>query len=112
VSEAFPLVNYLQLGWSSRFDTFWLLPGLLRQSPPPTQIERFLREAVLEDLTRRPPDVVWVDVAPRKAYFADAFDYIDYFSADPRFTALWTQYRPLTRIGHFQLYRRAVAGGS
>jgi hypothetical protein len=113
VSEAFPLVNYSGIGWSSRFDTFWLLPGLLMQPAPTPEIEKFLRNAVVTDLTRRPPALIFVDVAPAKAYFGGrTFDYIRYFSADPRFAALWAEYQPLTRIGHFLVYRQHSPTGT
>ena len=111
VSEAFPMVNYAGVGWSSRFDTFWLLPGLVRQPAPSREIEQFMRDAVVEDLTRQPPALIFVDVARYKVYFGDRdFDYISYFSADPRFATIWTGYQPLTRAGHFLVFRQRVSG--
>jgi len=111
VSEAFPLVNYTGVGWSSRFDTFWLLPGLVTQPNPSHEIEQFVRDAVVADLTRQPPTLVFIDVAKRKAYFGDHdFDYISYFSTDSRFTAIWEHYQPITQIGHFLVFRRHAPG--
>jgi hypothetical protein len=86
---------------------------LLMQPAPTPEIEKFLRNAVVTDLTRRPPALIFVDVAPAKAYFGGrTFDYIRYFSADPRFAALWAEYQPLTRIGHFLVYRQHSPTGT
>ena len=112
VFNGFPLVNYHRLGWSSRFDTLWLLPGLVAQTRPSPRIERFLREAVVEDLTKRPPALVFVDVARTKLRFGTRdFDYIRYFSADPRFAALWAGYEEIARVGEFLVFRRAARAG-
>jgi hypothetical protein len=107
VSDGFPLVNYYRLGWSSRFDTFWLLPGLIAQPSPPRKIEQFLRDAVVDDLTKQPPTLIFVDVAPGKMYFGNRdFDYIRYFSADPRFAAIWADYEEVVQVGDFLVFRR------
>jgi hypothetical protein len=118
VSEGFPLVNYAGVGWSSRFDTFWLLPGLIARQTGNggtsadgrlAEIEHFLRDSVVSDLTRHPPTLVFVDVAPSKIYFnGRSFDYITYFSADPRFAAIWTKYQVVADIGHFRVFKRRL----
>ena len=84
-----------------------------RPARPHREIEQFLRDAVAADLTRRPPALIFVDVAPRKVYFGDrSFDYIRYFSNDPRFVAIWADYQPLARIGHFIVYRQRTPLGT
>jgi hypothetical protein len=114
VSDGFPLVNYYKVGWSSRFDTFWLLPGLIAQPSPPRKVEQFLRDAVVDDLTKQPPALIFVDVSPKKLYFGNRdFDYIKYFSADPRFVRIWSGYEEVVQVGDFLVFRRRApdAGG-
>ncbi len=115
VSLSFPLVNYAGVGWSSRLSTQWLLPGAVRKRQAGggetnlllDEIERYARDAVIADLTARPPDLVIVDKRERKSYFGGlAFDYIDYFSADPRFAAIWAGYEWIGDEGDYRLYRR------
>lgn len=112
VFNGFPFVNYYGLGWPSRFDTFWLLPGLVTEPRPSPRIEKFLRDAVVADLTKQPPALIFVDVGPRRYRFETLdFDYIRYFSADPRFVAIWSHYDEVASVGEFRVYRRHLAGG-
>jgi hypothetical protein len=124
VSAAFPLVTYTGVAWSSRFPTLWLLPGLERRRRSLTadtpaeqralldEIERFLIDAVVADFDARPPALVIVDVRREKHYFGDLeLDYIDYFTADPRFAAIWSHYAPIERLGNYQVFKRRPNGG-
>jgi len=119
VSRAFPLVTYADAGWSSRFSTLWLLPGLERarrassDSVPAdrrialNQIEGFLIDSVVSDLGKRPPALVIIDGREEKSHFGGLrFDYIAYFSKDPRFAEIWSRYELLMDIGTYHLYRR------
>ncbi len=115
VSAGFPMVNYSGVGWSSRFPTLWLLPGALLQRHATDgtddmlldEIERYTRNAVLADFTSHPPDLVIVDNREKKSYFGDlSVDYIDYFTEDPRFAAIWTSYEWVANEGDYRLYRR------
>jgi len=119
VSRAFPLVTYADAWWSSRFSTLWLLPGLERArrvpaAPVPAErralldeIEGFLIDAVVSDFSRWPPAVVIVDVREDKAYFGGLeFDYLAYFSKDPRFVEIWSRYELLVNFGTHHLYKR------
>jgi hypothetical protein len=118
VSLAFPLVTETGIGWSSRFPTLWLLPGLerrLRSADPESsasdiallaEIEQYVRDAVLADLTATSPELVLVDTRRHKTYFAEIdFNYIDYFSEDSRFAALWTNYDEIQRYDDVAVYR-------
>lgn len=114
VSAAFPMVNEAGVDWSSRFPTQWLLPGLARnrtateQRPILDKIERYAVQAVVTDFTRRPPDLVFVDMRDDKPYFGGVrFDYVAYFSRDPRFRTIWSRYVRIKRLGEFDVYRRA-----
>jgi hypothetical protein len=123
VSAAFPLVNYARVGWSSRFPTLWLLPGLERRRRSLTaaapsresalldEIQRFVVDAVVSDFEARPPALVIVDVRRDKHYFGDLeLDYIDYFTADPRFAAIWSRYEPIERLGNYRIFKLRTAG--
>jgi len=113
VFNGFPMVNYDHLGWSSRFDTFWLLPGMIGQPTRSGRIDRFLRDAVVADLTTHPPLLVFVDAAARKYRFENSqFDYIAYFSSDPRFRQIWAGYREIARVQDFQIFIRSAPTGS
>lgn len=119
VYAGFPLVNYAGVGWSSRFPALWLLPGLERARRAPAgpipadrrilldQIEDFLIDAVVSDLRKRPPAVVIVDMREDKAYFRGLrFDYLAYFTKDPRFAEIWSRYEMLKDLGNYRLYKR------
>ncbi len=115
VSAGFPMVNYADVGWSSRFPTLWLLPGALLQRHATDgtddmlldEIERYTRNAVLADFTSHPPDLVIVDNREKKSYFGDlSVDYIDYFTEDPRFASVWANYEWIADEGDYRLYRR------
>ncbi len=112
------MVNYSGVGWSSRFPTLWLLPGTLRKQAEAVdgerarlmEIERYTREAVLADFSLHPPDLVVVDNRENKSYFGDLpFDYIDYFTEDPRFATIWANYEWVANEGDYRLYRRRRA---
>jgi hypothetical protein len=99
---SFPLVNHADAQWASRFPTQWLLPGALRRLAEPSavdaeteqrlrEIERYAANAVVEDLERTPPDLVIVD--KQNPYFDKLdFDFLSYFSHEPRFVAFWRPY--------------------
>ncbi len=119
VSRAFPLVNYAGVEWSSRFSALWLLPGLERARRAPAapmtgerralldEIEGFLIDAVVADLGKRPPAVVIVDMREEKSYFGGLrFDYLAYFSKDPRFAEIWSRYELLVNFGTYDVYKR------
>ena len=109
VSNGFPLVNYYNLGWSSRFDTFWLLPGLIALPSPPRKIEQFVRDSVVEDLRKLPPAMIFVDIARHKLYFENRdIDYIRYFSIDPRFAAIMADYEQFALVDNFLVLHRRV----
>ena len=118
VWPGFPMVNYVGVGWSSRFPTLWLLPGTLHKQAKAVdgerarlmEIERYTREAVLADFSLQPPDLVIVDNRENKSYFGDLpFDYIDYFTEDPRFATIWANYEWVANEGDYRLYRRRRA---
>jgi hypothetical protein len=122
LTDAFPLVNYSDVGWACRFPSLWILPGVYggqrdRPSSPAyhtlremTQCERYLFEAVVTDLVREKPALLFVpQPPPRLAGWNFEFDYLAYFSQDPRFVTWLQGYEIISRGEHFLLYRRRKA---
>jgi hypothetical protein len=131
----YPLTNYLRpmvqehaTGDSIYFfssNALWLLPGLVnyrRGEPEPAsaereammeRIERFVTEAVVSDLTRNSPALIMVDARPEKQWYSEpGFDFIAYFSVDPRFRALWSRYEKIEEVEGWQVFRRCDAACS
>jgi hypothetical protein len=119
VVDSFPLVTYSGVGWASRHPCLWFLPGLyseyygasrtLKYHPMEamSDTERFLFNTVVDDLLKDRPALLFVDEAEHKVAFPwQRFDYLEYFSRDPRFAAFLRQYEPLTKVDVFRIYRR------
>jgi hypothetical protein len=110
----FPMTLYADVEWASRFPALWLLPGIVnarnaagadRATAALAEIDRFTTEAVIADLSARPPDLVFVDARPRKPWYREpGFDFISHFSADPRFAALWAEYERIGSVEGFEIY--------
>ena len=67
----------------------------------------YAHDAVVADLTRWSPALIFVDVREDKDYFGGLpFDYIAYFSEDPRFAQIWSRYELFLDFGTYHLYRR------
>ena len=84
------------------------LEGPAAYRPPATQgtEERALIQSVIEELIATPPLVVAVDSRRLKPGFGVLpFDFIAYFSRDPRFAELWKSYALLKRVGPIEIYR-------
>jgi hypothetical protein len=118
VSAAFPLVNVTGVRWASRFPMQWLVPGLVRrraelarqgaaEAPERLrEVERYSRDAVVDDLTRWPPALIMVDDRRDKSYFGGLeFDYLEFYSADPRFAEILSRYEKIDRVGDYDVYR-------
>ena len=119
VSDAFPLMNYSGARWASRFDTLWLLPGLLLPRPTDRDaairqdIEHFLRGALVADFNKFRPALVFAATGPGIAYLDDpTFDFIQYFSTDPAFAAIWAFYEPAGEVPGFHVFRRRLKEAS
>jgi len=127
VTGGFPLVNYAGVAWSSRFSCLWPLAAVIRwqhkqsqstTSPPleeqerMAEIERYVIDAVIEDLEKRPPDVIFMDRPHRaRRIMGRPFSYEEYFLRDHRFQSIWAQYRHLERKRTTDIYvRRKQAG--
>jgi hypothetical protein len=119
VADSFPLVTYSGVGWASRHPCLWFLPGLYsddhdaktalacRPMEEMGDTERFLFDTVVDDLLRDRPALLFVDESEHKgAFHWRRFDYLEYYSRDPRFAAFLRHYEPLTKVDAFRVYRR------
>ena len=119
VSAGFPLVNYAGVKWSSRFASLWLLPGferlrqdftsdgLVQQRERLDEIKRFSINAIIKDLSTQWPSLIIVDTKQRKRAFGDIqFDFLNFFSSDSRFTAIWSHYNQIADLGDFKVFLR------
>jgi hypothetical protein len=101
----------------------WLLPGAERRLAASRsandlnmvrkleEVEHYAADTVIEAFTRDRPALVIVDEHDRR-FEGLAFDYIDFFSRDPRFRSLWQDYHRIGAvcagddIGPYGLYVR------
>ncbi len=116
--NSFPLVTYSGVGWASRHPCLWFLPALYAEDfhksalayhpiEAMSETERSLFETVVDDLLKNRPLLLFVDVSdPKFVFNRKHFDYLEYYSQDPRFAAFLRQYEPLTRVEVFRVYRR------
>jgi hypothetical protein len=121
VSAGFPLINVTGVRWASRFPMQWLVPGLARRrtdlarqgvSEVPErlgEVERYTRDAMVADLTKWSPALIMVDDRRDKSYFGGIeFDYLEFYSADPRFAEIISRYDKIDRVGDYDVFRLRV----
>jgi hypothetical protein len=121
MESAFPLVSYAGVPLATRFHHLWIIPAsywdLLSQPEPirfhalreMSAAERWLNQAVREDLLAARPEVLVVlrpardsvPNGPRRVH------YIRYFSRQPELAAFFAQYRLVRQVGEFEVYERA-----
>ena len=69
------------------------------------EIQRYLMDAVVSDISARPPALIIVDTRRDKPYFGGMeFDYIDFFKTDPRFAEIWRHYERLDDYEGFAVF--------
>lgn len=119
--SGFPLANYSGARWASRFPHLWILEAVYHDrlaALPPLRFhpaeqmgaaERYLNQAVYEDLTRHLPDLLMVlrharDL-PQNTH--RRLDYLGYFSREPRIDSVFRRYRHVETVGEYDLYVRA-----
>jgi len=120
IEGAFPLVNYAGVRLASRFPHLWLLPASywdpLHEAAPlvyhaPGEMEapeRYLWDAVREDLTAAQPGVILVLRAARDVprNGLRRLNYIGYFDRDPALAALFRRYELVAEKGEYEVYER------
>ena len=114
----FPALSYTDARWAGRFNQLWALSGVYPDTgdprPPlryhrPEEMEpaeRFVFDAVIDDMLRDPPRLLFVAVAPNPGLPRPEFDFIRYFSQDERFASLMRGYELIDRIGEHDVFRR------
>jgi hypothetical protein len=123
IGSSFPLVNYSAVRWASRFPHLWIIEAVYQDqlhAPRPLRFhtpaemdraERYLNDAVYEDLTRNRPDVLMVLKHARDTVGNSLrrVDYLAYFGRDPRIAAALKRYRLAEEVGQYLLYVRAAS---
>ena len=118
IGSVYPLINYSGARSASRFAHLWLLPALyMDQLPGATPlryrspgemspIERFLNQAVFEDLRDQRPRVLIVLQHARDLPINGfrRLNYIEYFRRDPRIASLLDRYQLVNDLGDYLIY--------
>lgn len=121
---SFPLANESGATWASRYPSQWLIPGaVLKLSSSPCadhgptscsstrSVLDYARRTGVDDLIKYKPETVFVDNQSRKTGFGDAtFDYIEFFSGDPRFKDQWAHYKIEAVLPKVDVWIRRNAG--
>jgi hypothetical protein len=124
MASAFPLIPNSGARWASRFPSVWLLPALymdqlrsdaqlaFRSPSDMGPAERYLNEAVAEDLSRYRPDLLVVLRAgpDRRDMGIRRLDYLAYFSRDARIAPVISEYGWLADVDEYRVYRRGWGG--
>ncbi len=124
IGSSFPLVNYSGVRWASRFPHLWIIeavyqdqlhaPRLRFASTPPAEMgpaERYLNDAVYEDLTRNRPDVLMVlrHARDTRRIRSAGWTTSPTSARDPRIAAALSRYRLAEEVGQYLLYVRAAS---
>jgi len=123
IESGFPLVNYSGVRWASRLPCLWIIEAVYQDqlhAPSPLRFhrrdqmgpaERYLSDAVYEDLTRYRPDILMVlrhaRDSPENAI--RRVDYVAYFERDARIAEVLRRYRLAEEVGQYLLYVRATS---
>ncbi len=122
IGSSFPLVNYTGVRWASRFPHLWIIEAAYHDQlngPQPLHYhtrdqmgpaERYLNDAVAEDLARYRPDLLMVlrNARDVQGNALRRLDYVGYFSRDRRIAAELRHYRLVEEVGQYWLYLRAA----
>ena len=104
---AFPLALEKGAHWASRFPQLLLLPGLIEQEELGTMSswEPWFREAVLDDIERNKPSLVFVFLGQDPGMPAE-MDTLSWFRRDKDFEQEWSHYAPYKRLPSFAVFMR------
>ncbi len=119
IASTYPLVNYSGVESASRFNSMWMLgavyrdrimadaPLRYRERAGMGDLERYLNDAVVEDLARGPRMLLVLRPAPdQRKWGLRRLDFIAYFMRDPRFARLFSRYRFVQEIGEYWTFER------
>jgi hypothetical protein len=120
--DGFPLVNDSGLRWEGGYPNVWVPLVYYRTNKGPSdQVqlrapdamprgERAAFDRVVRDVVEGRPDVLVVEspeLNARRMQFPGGFDFLRYFSQDPRCAAALTQYRRVTVVDSLWVLRRS-----
>jgi len=110
VWPAYPIVNASGSASTSRFSCLWQLPAFEFAQSRPRDAEARFMDAFFEDLSRRPPALIFVDRARLKQGFGQrVFDLLAYFGRDPRMTPVLAEFEMWRDVGPYLVLRRRSA---
>lgn len=113
----FPTVEYEKTHLAGRFATMWPIQGLYasclsngqlyRSLDTAPAVEKQVFRAVVDDFIKAKPDILFVDRIPGIPRCAtEVFDYLAYFSRDPRFAAAMKNYDFAYEFDRYNIWRR------
>ncbi len=117
---AFPLVNYANVNWSSRFHHLWMLPAIYENTSLENKCyveEKFIAErdfvyqAIYDDLKASPPQLLMFDVSPQ-VFLWKEMPYFDWHQciheANPELDKFINKgYYPLKQVNYCKGDRRS-----
>jgi hypothetical protein len=120
IASTYPLVNYSGVESASRLNSMWILGAVYRErimADAPLRyreragmedLERYLNDAVVEDLARRRPRMLIVlrPAPDRREWGLRRLDFIAYFMGDARFARLFSRYNFTGEIGQYWIFER------
>jgi hypothetical protein len=122
--SAYPLINYSGARSASRFPQLWILaaeyldqlassePLRYHAEPEMSPSERYLNQAVLEDLREHSPKllVVFRHARDLPVNGLRRLDYVAYFARDPQVARILQGYQLLAELGDYLVYERVPLG--
>jgi hypothetical protein len=112
---AFPTLSYTEAEYGSPLVAQFAIPALLasKRSHDPARLAaieavvRSQREQVLADFTRHAPVMVLIETSvERLAMRGRNFDDVAFYSADPRFAAIWSHYVEAEPVNTVRVFMR------
>ena len=116
---SFPMINYTGASWPYHFPSLWPLPGFYCNTSKggcrfsyhhPDEMnaeERFFLDTVIADLEANPPRLLLISQSEHKIGFHRVdFNFLNYFSNDPRFLTFFKGYEYLKKVGNYEIYQR------
>jgi hypothetical protein len=111
LSHGFPLVEDKNLLWASRLPTQWLAPYVASKwsvGPlPDDKVISLALDTTVSDLVQGKPDIIFIDEDQGQVYVPGGkFDYVKFWSNDPRFATFWQGYEQRGNIESFAVFTR------
>jgi hypothetical protein len=109
VGTAFPLVVNQKLVWASRLPSSWLTPYVASNwqggALPQDDIIAHALDWTVADLAAFEPEIVLIDESTEQLQVKTGyFDYVKFWSNDPRFADLWAKYERRATVNDFAIY--------